>query len=859
MRELLFEGAPHAIAIVGPDGRIAEANDAFATLLQRQPAELAGLRLPDLLDCPLGDHPVATTFMCRLLRADGSWAAAEVAQTPLPHDYRLLVLEDRSALEASEERYRNALHAAGLTAWEMHQGSERLVVSDSFRTLFDLPPTTPLPTTIAELRAMLHPEDRERVRLGRLSVQSGSAGARTPFEIVYRIVTPAGEVRWMRTRGELVRAGPDDPGIIYAITRNISHLVETERRLRESEEQFRLAFDESAVGMALISNAGVTLRVNAALAGMFGYSMEDAVNVQWHQLLHPDELADAAAILREITSGNLPSSRAERRCRHHDGHIVWTQMTVAGVRGQASRPEELIVQVEDITERKLAEAALREAEERLATVLEATRDGVWDWDCVTGTIYYGPQWFGILGYPAEGRYGDESVFTQLVHPDDRDRTWAENQKQLREPIDSYDMTFRMRHADGNWVWVRSRGRAVARDAQGRALRIVGTHTDVTRERSLEEQIRHAQKMDAVGKLAGGIAHDFNNLLTAIGATTELLLGTTSPDDPHHQDLEHIALAATRARTLTRQLLAFSRQDIEQMAEVEVDAVVAKVAPLLQRVLGPGQRLALELDAPGQSLRLDPANLELALLNLVANARDAMPYGGTVTVASARAEMAPLAEGTAPVPAVSIVVRDTGVGMPPEVRERLFEPFFTTKPQGKGTGLGMPTVYGFARRLDGTVTVESTLGEGTTVQLLLPVSQGTPAVDSGVAKPAAHSPRHAVRRVLVVDDESVVRRSTTRLLEHQGIEVVAVDGAEAALAELATSAASFDVVLSDHAMPGRTGHQLLEEIGVRYPDQRVVLMSGFADDDNLRRTFGNRDVPFLAKPFTLDELLRALDA
>ena len=850
LRELLFEKASDGIVLVGPDGRVAEANEAFAAMVKLEHRALIGLRIPDHLDCPTWEPSVEKSFHCQLRAADQGWLAVAVRETPPPYGFRQLVFHDRSALEASEGRYRAALHAANLTAWEIDQATERLTVSESHRTLFDLTPEMPLPTTLSELRAMVHPEDRYKIWSQRVAISDTPGTEPIPFEVQYRIVTPDGAVRWMRSRGELTRRAPGDPGTIYCITRNITRIIETEARLRESEEHFRSAFEESAVGMALLANDGATLQVNSALASMLGYTAAEAMQLHWTAVLHPDEIGPSGALLQEVASGRVASSRDERRCIRRDGTEIWTQMTIAGVRGGDGVAEHLIVQVEDISERKHLETSRREVEERLALVLDATSDGIWDWDVPAGMVHYGPQWFGILGYPAEARTGELAVFSQLVHPEDLLQLWPEVERHLQAPSGAYDEEFRMRHADGHWVWIRARGRAVKRDAEGRALRMVGTHTDVTRERSLEEQIRHGQKMDAVGKLAGGVAHDFNNLLTAIGATTELLLDAMPLGSPHHQDLEHIALAADRAKALTRQLLAFSRQEVEQSADVNVDAVVEQVAPLLHRMLGPAQSLQIRLGAAGQTLRLDPANLELALLNLVANARDAMSHGGTVTIETA-------VEGDAPEPIVVITVRDTGIGMTADVRERIFEPFFTTKPQGKGTGLGMPTVYGFVRRLQGTVDVESAPGAGTTVRLVLPVlSVPFTPVPTATNQPD-DTPGRVVRRVLLVDDDAVVRRSTQRLLEHRGIEVVGVDSADAALAELASTSVPFDVVLSDHAMPGRTGHQLLEEIGVRYPAQRVVLMSGFADDGELRRTFGTREVPFLAKPFTLQELLQAL--
>ena len=759
---------------------------------------------------------------------------------------------------------------------------------------------------------------------------------------------------------------------------------EIARQLRESEERFRSAFMASVVGLALLRPTGEIEAVNAALAGMLGLKREDASQVRWSELIHPDDREAAGENFARVARGSVPSARAQRRYRHADGHYLDMSVTISAVPADDGSVRSVFVQVENITEplqrereRERLDQARKESEERLEVVLDATRDGIWDWHMDSGQGYFGPQWFGMLGYPAEGRWEPESIFTDLIHPDDREAVWAANRQQVDDPeAPDYDQTFRMRRADATWAWIRSRGRIIARDAtgqpwrmagthtdvtaeveahaarqrseeryalmidaledgvfdhdlvantglvspryftmlgypprteiayqdflvlvhpedrdgvlatttrlmhdpatdaydmefrmrraddrwarircrgrvvernaEGRATRAIGTHTDVTERRMMEEQFRHTQKMEAIGKLAGGVAHDFNNLLTTIAATTEVLREELAPDDAHRTDLDQIARATDRAKALTGQLLAFSRLEVERRQRLSLDRAVRQVEPLLRRLLAPGQELIATLDAHDAMVSVDPAQLELALLNLVANARDAMPDGGTVTI---RTEVVNPHE-------LRLAITDTGVGMDSEIAERAFEPFFTTKPQGKGTGLGLATVYGFAERLGGRVDLQTVPGQGTTVALAIPAAQGAdPAVTS--ITPPQSAPTRSGRRVLVVDDEEGVRRSTRRLLERRGYTVLEAESAAHALTLL--DSAVVDVMLTDHAMPGGTGRELVRHVMERHPAVRVVLMSGFAGEGEVRDDIRGQAVPFLAKPFTLEELVTILDA
>jgi PAS domain S-box-containing protein len=619
-----------------------------------------------------------------------------------------------------------------------------------------------------------------------------------------------------------------------------------ERQLRESEERFRCAFEDAGLGMALVTREGRNLRVNRALSAILGYTGEELLRITWKDIVHPEDLDASLRNWDGFDAGAYRAITSQKRYFHKDGQTVWVEVTLSMIRNDAGEPIHFLAQVRDISRERGMAAAQHRSEERYALVIDALEDGVWDHDLVQSTGLISPRYLSMLGYPPRTTITYDE-FLALVHPDDRRDVLATTTRQVNDPTaGSYDMEFRMQRVDGTWARIRCRGRVVERDATGRGTRAIGTHTDVTERRMMEEQFRHTQKMEAIGKLAGGVAHDFNNLLTTISATTQVLREELPADDPHRTDLDQIALATDRAKALTGQLLAFSRLEVERRQHLSLDPAVRQAEPLLRRLLAPGQQLAMELAAPDAVVSLDPAQLELALLNLLANARDAMPDGGTVTIRTAT-----------PGPHdVMLAVIDSGHGMAAGVADRAFEPFFTTKPQGKGTGLGLATVYGFAERMGGGVALQTAPAKGTTVTLTLPVARETvrPVAPTAVAIAA---PQHSTRRVLLVDDEEGVRRSTRRLLERRGYTVVEADSAAHALAIL--EGTTVDVLLTDHAMPGGTGRDLVRDVIDRHPQVRVVLMSGFAGEGQVLDEIRGRSIPFLAKPFTLEELVTILDA
>ena len=373
---------------------------------------------------------------------------------------------------------------------------------------------------------------------------------------------------------------------------------------------------------------------------------------------------------------------------------------------------------------------------------------------------------------------------------------------------------------------------------------------LTKRLMLEEQLRHSQKMEAVGRLAGGIAHDFNNLLTAIIGYTEIVLTTLDPKDDRRADAEEIARAAMRAADLTRQMLAFSRRQVLQLKVIDLNTALSKVEPMLRRVIGEDIVMTVTGKATAAFVRVDPGQVEQVVMNLVVNARDAMPQGGRLTVETGDAVLddAALADSPDARPGayVMLSVSDTGTGMSPEVRARIFEPYFTTKDVGKGTGLGLSTAYGIVRQSEGHISVSSEIGLGTTFRIYLPRAEAPEqrAVDAGGEKMP-----EGTEHILLVEDDPSVRRLSKELLTRLGYSVTEAASGRAGLALGSDDTRHFDLALCDVILGDMSGPAVAEALSALRPSIRVLYMSGYTDEAIVRTGVLDEGKPFLQKPFT----------
>jgi PAS domain S-box-containing protein len=502
-------------------------------------------------------------------------------------------------------------------------------------------------------------------------------------------------------------------------------------------------------------------------------------------------------------------------------------------------------------ERLRIEHALRESEAQLARteafalVMTAhlSLEGHW--------LKVPPRLCRLLGLEEHRLLG--TSIDELLHPEDAVMGGWEHL--VRGETRTVDLETRWRRPDGKPLWMYLNASLVQGTA-GEPLYLLLYLRDITERKSLEDQLRQAQKMEAVGQLAGGIAHDFNNLLTAILGSTELLLADTPPGDPRREDVQEISRSAHRAAALVRQLLAYSRKQVLQPRRVDLNAIVRDMGAMLRRVVGEPIELRLDLDPGLGHVTADPGQLEQVIANLGVNARDAMPRGGTLTITTtnvtgrgvtAAADEALPAAG----PLVSLAVTDTGIGMDDEVRGRLFEPFFTTKELGRGTGLGLATVYGIVRQSGGHIQVRSRPGEGSSFTVYLPRAEAPRPARGALAAAAPVS--GGSETVLVAEDEEAVRHLVCRVLRAKGYRVLEARHAEAALELAAKATEPIDLLVSDLVMPGLGGRALADRLLHARPGLRVLFITGYAAEAVERQGRLPAGHGLLEKPFTADQL------
>jgi signal transduction histidine kinase/ActR/RegA family two-component response regulator len=429
------------------------------------------------------------------------------------------------------------------------------------------------------------------------------------------------------------------------------------------------------------------------------------------------------------------------------------------------------------------------------------------------------------------------------------------------PVDEHPVVRAIRGEEFNDVELYIRDQFIScsgRPLQGPLRGGIVVLRNMTDRRRLEQQFRQAQKMEAVGRLAGGVAHDFNNLLTAILGYGELILPQIEPDSPIRSDLLEIKKAAERAAALTQQLLAFSRRQTLQPRVLNLNEVVKGIHNLVQRLIGEDIRLCVKLDPVLWRIRADAGQLEQVIMNLVVNARDAMPHGGTLTLETANVDLDESFVrrhiGSSPGPHVLLAVSDTGQGMTKEVQAHIFEPFFTTKELGKGTGLGLSTVYGIVKQSEGYIQVYSEVGCGTTFKVYLPRCASSPEASPAVAPPPA---RTGTEKILLVEDEEGVRALARRILEGQGYTVLTASDAREALAVLNDPSNRIDLMLTDMVMPHMTGRDLAEKARELRPGLKILYMSGYTSTMISNQGLLDRDAVILLKPFTPDSLTRTI--
>ena len=640
----------------------------------------------------------------------------------------------------------------------------------------------------------------------------------------------------------------DSQGNITAfvsVGRDISGRKRNEEALRFAQ----FAMDRAPMATYWMGPDARFFYVNDAACSMLGFTREELLSMTVHDI-DPDYPAESGPeFWREVKQHGSFTFEAHHRTK--DGRILPVEITATYL--EFDGKEYNCSRVRDITERKRAEEALRRSEANYRSLIQGAAYGIYRSTADGKFLDVNPALVAMLGYDSEAELLVANLSTEIYRdPGERARIAA----QYLERWDALEVEWKRK--DGAPITVRLSGRAV-RDVDGTLAYLEGIAENVTEQRLLEAQFRQAQKMEAVGQLAGGVAHDFNNLLMVMRGYTELLLSRLGANDPLRRNAEEIQKAADRATSLTQQLLAFSRKQVMQPKVFGLNAVVSDTEKMLRRLVSEDIELATILAPELGRIKADPDQINQVILNLAVNARDAMPQGGKLVIETANVELtqafARQHPGVKPGPHVLLAMSDTGTGMDAETQARIFEPFFTTKEQGKGTGLGLATVYGIVKQSGGYIWVYSELGQGTTFEIYLPrVEEAVKATEGDIA--LSELPPGS-ETVLLVEDEKDVRKLSREFLEGCGYQVLdAKDGAEALqIAERHDD--TIHLLMTDVVMPRMNGCELAQSLTLLRPEIKVLYVSGYTGDAIEQHGIREQGTAFLQKPYALDALARRL--
>jgi two-component system cell cycle sensor histidine kinase/response regulator CckA len=619
---------------------------------------------------------------------------------------------------------------------------------------------------------------------------------------------------------------------------NIDRL-QAEAALRESDERFRRIADASHEGI-VFTERGVVVDANPQIGRLYGYEMSEMIGrpVQ-------DFLAPASIELVEAHIGSGAEDAYEIQLLHKNGTEMYAEARIRSIPFEGRQIR--VTALRDITERKRAE----DERLRLVSAIEQAAELIVITDLEGRIHYVNRSVETIAGHRREDLVGQP--VRRLLGLDERDADFRELLHSARAQV-PWLGRLRCRRIDGT-PYVADISLAPVRSVTGEAVALVGVGRDITRDLLMEDQLRQSQKMESIGQLAGGIAHDFNNLMQPILGYADLMLDELPVEHPHHEQLEIIRDAAARATRLTQQLLTFGRKQVVELRSIDVGRVAQEFQPILRRTIREDIDIEVHASAGPVVIKGDTQQIEQVLMNLAVNAQDAMEHGGRLSIDVSRIDVSEEQSRARPdIPAGSYVrmsVADTGSGIDPEAIPHIFEPFFTTKEKGKGTGLGLATVYGIVTQHQGHVRVESAPGKGTSIDVYLPRRD-----DASLQVPTptpSLSTRTGTELVVVAEDSDMVRGIVCGALRQDGYRVIEVAQPEQCLAILEAQPERPDLLLTDVVMPRMNGRQLHEQLAARYPGLRVLYMSGYLDDVIGRHGVLEDGVNYIQKPFSVKAL------
>lgn len=623
------------------------------------------------------------------------------------------------------------------------------------------------------------------------------------------------------------------------------------RELVQREELFHLISENAADMIAVVDMSGKRLFNSLSYHRVLGYSPEELQASSAFEQIHPDDRERVKRAAEGARKTGLGTT-LQYRLRHKNGAWLVLESTSSVIRNAKGEPEKLVIVNRDTTERKRAEEALRRSEADFRSVVEDAPYGIYRASVAGQLLQVNPALRRMLGYEQEQELLRKDLATDVfLHKGEYQRLT----EHLTRTVEVKDIEMEWKKQDEMPITVRCSGRRI-NDEQGNPACFEVFAEDVSEKRVLEKQLRMAQKMEAIGRLSGGIAHDFNNLLGVIIGYSRVLRKSLGQENELSEHAVEIEKAGERAAAMTKQLLAFSRQQVLTPEVLNLNTLVTDMEKMLPRLLGEDIGVSLFLDSSLGSVKADQSQIHQVIMNLAVNARDAMPNGGKLRIQTANAQIDQAYTRTHPGSRVGdyvcLSVTDTGAGMDPAILTHIFEPFFTTKERGKGTGLGLATVYGIVKQSNGYIWVDSAPGEGASFQIYLPLHVGQVAEET---KSNPGEKLHGSEKILLVEDSEPLKKLAQKFLEAAGFRVLSAASGEEALEVAARYTGTFDLLLTDVIMPGMNGRVLAEQLLPRQPGMRVLYMSGYTDSFIAGHGVLDAGTHLLHKPFTDEVLIR----
>lgn len=684
----------------------------------------------------------------------------------------------------------------------------------------------------------------------------GEAG-RTPVLVLAEAIDADRAEQWLRAGAADYLAIDQMPLLAHSIRHACrtaqlrQHLYDAEVARHSDEQHFRALLDILPDPMITTDAGGHLTFVSPSAIRLFGGNADDMLGHSMFEWLHPSQHQRALLDLQQVLS-DQPVLNQEYMLQRDGSDMLFCEASAALVKGGQGEQPSVMILLRDISWRKhqqqqvLYQASLLE---NMPDAVIATDRAfvITSWNRAAETIY-GWQTDDVLGKRIDQLLGNTYVH---AHPGEALEAFQKHGFWTGEVI--------QRHKNGSDVYIQA-SVTMLRDINGKPIGAVAVNRDITQHKraeaeriALEEQLHQAQKMESIGRLTGGVAHDFNNLLTVISGYSELIRHKLIDGDPLIDDVNQIRQATDRAADFVRQLLAFSRKQILEPMLINLNEMISDLQPLLEDMLGPSLDLVIRLDREVWNITADPSQIEQVIMNVVLNARDAMPNGGSLRIATRNAVLADDSE-LLPGPYVVLEISDTGVGMDEQTLSQIFEPFFTTKDISQGTGLGLSTVYGIVKQSNGSISVTSSPGEGTTFVVALPATGAVVLEPITATQP---SQRHGKETVLLVEDQGMVRKLVRLTLESEGYTVLEAYNGVEALDVSDGYGDAIDLLLTDAVMPLMGGQELAEQIKQKRPAIKVLFMSGYTEDAAIRHGLLEAKVEFLAKPFSPSMLVARL--